>query len=340
MEKHVSKFLENVFNEVIKEGHTIAIINHSGSYLHGTNHEKSDHDFFGIYYPSLESIINKEDKNELVFKTSNTVNNEFDIDLKLISIYDYFNRLEKGDLNSIDFLFSLKNKQNIVFTNNDFLRNYLINNKNDLFVPNYYAMIGYAIKQVDTYTEKGIKFNELEKIINYLNSKPKKTTLKTIVSDNVHEFNSFIEKLKNIKIVMKPQDKNYLSVVDHLFDLNFKVEYVLKEILKIKDGYGSRVQKNKEGIDFKAYSHAIRSFIEVEQLINFNELDFPFTGDKKYLLKDIKAGLIDINELNDMISRDHAFVNNYMKTNELAITNANKKIDKHFLKDILKKIYF
>lgn len=340
MKEHVKKFLEKITKEVLEEGHEIALINYSGSYLHGTNNEKSDHDFYGIYYPSLKSIVNKEDKIELVFKTSETTNNEFDIDLKLISIYDYFNRLEKGDLNAIDFLFSLKNSFNTVFSNNDFLKDYLFVNRDNLFIPNYYAMIGYAVKQVSTYTEKGIKFNELEKIINYLNSKPKKTTLKTIVSDNVHEFNSFIENFKNIKIVMKPQDKNYLSVVDHLFDLNFKVEYVVKEVLKIKNNYGSRVQKNKEGIDFKAYSHAIRSFMEVEKLINFNEIEFPFTGDNKYLLKDIKAGLIDINELNDIISRDHAFVNNYMKTNESAVINANKKIDKNILKEILNKIYF
>lgn len=337
MKKHVKKFLDNVFNEVFEAGHVIALINYSGSYLHGTNHDKSDYDFLGIYYPSLESIINKEDKNELVFKTSNKVNNEFDIDLKLISIYDYFNRLEKGDLNSIDFLFSLKNISNTIYTNNDFLRDYLLDNRKDLFIPNYYAMIGYAIKQVSTYTEKGIKFNELEKIISYLELKPNKKTISSLFADS--DLNLFISNLKNVKVVLK-EEKHYLSVVDHLFDFNFKVEYILKEIIKIKEGYGNRVQKNKEGIDFKAYSHAIRSFIEVENLINFNELDFPFKGDNKYLLKDIKAGLIDINELNDIISRDHAFVNNYMKTNELAITNANKKIDKKHLKYILKKIYF
>lgn len=337
MKEHVKKFLDNVFNEVFNEGHIIAIINYSGSYLHGTNHEKSDYDFFGIYYPSLESIVNKEDKNELVFKTSSTTNNEFDIDLKLISIYDYFNRLEKGDLNSIDFLFSLKNSSNTIYSNNDFLKNYLLENINELFVPNYYAMIGYAIKQVSSYTEKGIKFKELEKLINYLETKPNKKTISSLFADS--DLNLFISNLKNIKVVLK-EEKHYLSVVDHLFDFNFKVEYILKEIIKIKESYGSRVQKNKEGIDFKAYSHAIRSFIEVKNLINFNELEFPFKGDKKYLLKDIKSGLIDINELNEMIANDHAFVNNYMRTNESAVRNANKKIDKNRLKEILKKIYF
>lgn len=335
MKEHVKIFLDNVLNELGNLNHKIAILNYSGSHLHGTDHEKSDYDFYGIYYPSLESIIKKEDTPELVFKTSSTANNEFDIDLKLISIYDFFNRLEKADLNAIDFLFSLTNDNNSIILNDKDLKEFLIKNQDNLFIPNYYAIIGYAMKQVTTYTEKGMKYNDLDKIIEMLSNEPKKNSLKNILEKD--SFKILLQNSKHILLTVK-NDREYLSVVNHLFDLTFKVEYILKEIIKIKDNYGTRVKKNEAGIDYKAYSHAIRSFVEAKKLMS-GTLSFPLDLDTRTYLKDIKIGKIDIESLNQLINDYNAEINNYMKTNDFAIKNANNKIDKSILNSILKRIY-
>ncbi len=336
MKEHVKIFLDNVLNELKEVNHIAAIINYSGSHLHGTAHDKSDYDFYGIYYPSIESLIKKEDTSELVFKTSTTVNTEIDIDLKLISIYDFFNRLEKGDLNAIDFLFSLTNDKNTVVLNDKYLKDFLVENQKELFVPNYYAMIGYAMKQVSTYSEKGIKYKDLDKIIDLLNNEPKKSILKNVLEKE--GFKNLLSNTKHIKLTVK-NDREYLSIVDHLFDLTFKVEYILKETIKIKDSYGSRVKKNDSGIDYKAYSHAIRSFIEAKTLIYHGSLYFPLDLFNCNFLKDIKMGKINADLLDPLISDYNAEINNYMKINESAIKNANRKIDKSILNNLLDNIY-
>lgn len=327
----INDFIEESINKLKIEKHSLIVLLNSGSSLHGTAHEQSDSDFIGLFYPSLESLVLKENIREIEFKTNKeNSNSNLDIDIKLISIYEFFDKLENGDINCIDLLFSLFSEKNIVKNEDLELVNILKKNVNELFIPNYFGMIGFAIKQVSRYTSKGENFNELESIINELEKFNSKTPLKSII--NSVDLNKF-EKV----CLVERNEKTYLSVLGRLFDLHFKQKYILSELKKVKGLYGSRVIKNAKGIDFKAYSHALRTLFEVKEVIETGKINFPLK--ESSYLKDIKLGKIeDTSELTKEIFELHSEIENFM-SNEKALENAHRKIDKNLKNDIILRKY-
>lgn len=302
------------FFKEISEHNVVAII-HSGSKLHGTDNLTSDTDFVGLYIPSKESLYFKNDPMELKFESNSMNNSNKDTDIKLISIYKFLQDLDRGDINSIDLLFSLVNQSNFLFGYENELIVHLRKNIKELFVGNYYSMIGFSIAQVSTYSNKGKRFNDLSRAIELLETLPMKKSLE----DSLEDLKPLFE-LDNIFLETK-LDREYISILDRLYDKNFKVKYVLNELIKIKSLYGHRVKKNDSGADYKAYSHALRALYEAKELIETNDLKFPLS--ERNYLKEIKEGKInDIEKLTNEIFKLHSFVDNHMR---LRPAELNKK---------------
>lgn len=324
---------DSFYEKEIGEHKIIAILN-SGAKLHGTERESSDKDYMGLYIPSVRSLYLENDKGVITFNSNKENKNlSSDIDLKLLSVFEFFKKLEAADNNSVDMLFALKDKSNYLFGYENKIVKYLRENIEHLFIPNYYGMKGFAISQVERYEIKFERYNSLKKIIPILKKLPPENELLMYI-----ETITKIIKENNLrKIFFKEKNsRHYLSIVDKLFDITFKVGYILNECEKALSKYGDRVVNNKEGSDFKAYSHALRSLLESKELIETNDLKFPLK-DRSYL-KDIKEGKIDKEEVSDKIKSLNLFIENYMKSNKSNILNANKKIQYFVKEDIVNLI--
>ena len=73
-----------------ENGHKLLLISKFGSHLYGTNTEKSDHDYKGLYLPNINDMLCGEFVKSKTFKIDDTrKNNDNDLDLELFSL-QYF----------------------------------------------------------------------------------------------------------------------------------------------------------------------------------------------------------------------------------------------------------
>lgn len=294
--------LKNIISEFEeKTGNKVVYVTKSGSKLYGTDTEKSDTDYKGIFIPTKKSVLLKQDVDNYTKDTNNSKekNSAEDVDFSIHSIYAFFNQLSKSETGAVDVLFSMFKEDSIAFQEKEFTT--LIKENYEIFLNrNMKSFIGYALGQTKKFGIKGARYDELDSFYNEM-----KKDLEYFSEDKLEtKFPLFENYIKNnntkyIKMVEANGPKSngiykmepYISVLGKLFHGRVTVEYFLERIEKLYNQFGNRtksIAETKTKTDYKALSHSLRIALEVEELLETGFIKFPLKDADK--IREIKMG--------------------------------------------------
>lgn len=262
-----------------------------GSHLHGTTTPTSDLDLKAIYQSSLNEIILGRDQQTLNITTGGEGRNTSeDLDIEFIELRKFISDTMKGQTYAIEMLHA--NDESIVFASDsyDFIRSH----KDKLLTSNVKPFIGYCVAQAKKYGLKGSRLKATEDALDYI----KELGPKVRVEEFIHD----IPKSKYVFVVEKDlrgqeEPVELLEVNGKQFDLRVKVQDVLPVIQKLVDKYGNRAQRAKEGVDWKAISHAFRCIFELEELLTTGDIEFPLKD--RDFLRSVKLGEIPYEQIQE-----------------------------------------
>lgn len=271
----------------------------SGSQLYGTNTEASDTDYLGLFVPSKESVMLKEDPDHLVITTgkANSKNASTDIDVQLWSIYKFLNLVKKGETGALDLLFSFKglNKDEIQVINHKKYTDVFLENFQQYLSKDLKAFVGYCLGQAKKYNIKGARYSELLDFYERFNQLrlPCTTDQKLVTLDKLIDEHIISKKYKYIKMVYakgpKRQGNDYIWYIELLgrkHALDITISEFMTRIERLFNSFGARTLAASNGVDNKALSHATRVILECEELLETGGIVFPLK-DKEFI-KDIK----------------------------------------------------
>jgi hypothetical protein len=240
-------------------------------------------------------------------------NTSEDIDCQLFSIYKFFHLLEKGETGAIDILFSMFRGETIVYEDHDFTKIMRLHYETFLS-KNLGAFKGYSLNMAKKYGIKGQRFDELEKLIYFLELNSS-AAIKQMPISNVFDrlketFKVMDAKYLTFTVMPDGSKRNgneeaknveYLTVLGRHFLGSTSYDYVLEKLTEIRDTYGHRTKKAKEDnyIDNKALSHSLRVICELEELLDTGRIRFPLKDAEE--IKRIKYNVLTEDEYSDLL---------------------------------------
>lgn len=284
--------METLFKEIL-ENYNVILITKFGSHLYGTASESSDHDFKGIYIPSVKDCIRGTVKNSINFNTNKTTskNCSDDIDCEIYSLQYFLRLCSAGETAAIDMFHT--NKESIIYSTEEWKR--IQNYRAEFYSKNMKAFIGYAKKQAERYIVKTSKINAANSMLKVLLGFSETERLSSIWDylPNEPDIKYSIEEI-NSKQIKK------FTLAGKTIHETVTIGYATKIIDKILESYGSRSLKAVEqGADWKSLSHALRAAYELYEIYSLGDLVFPLRISGK--LKEIKNGKCTLQESLDII---------------------------------------
>lgn len=262
-----------------------------GSKLYGTSTPSSDNDFKQIHQASIESIVLGKSVDNINMSTNPKVRNTSDdVDFESKELRQFIKDSLGGQTYAFDMLFTPKKLwEYSTSTWRD-----LISHRDKLLTNNITPFIGYCRSQSMKYSLKGEKLNTLmllrDKILSNIDYAKMTVSL-------FFEKNPELAKLKYIRKYTKKlvsasstKDEVYYDIVLTSTPGERQIAEVLPSInLQIKN-YGTRAKEamDNQGIDLKAYYHALRICWELEQYLTTGEIVFPCP--KRDILLKVRLG--------------------------------------------------
>lgn len=319
-----------------------------GSHLYGLNTENSDLDFRGVYIPTLDDIILHKDKDEIneeleityqpsqptsadgmctltVYINPRTVK----VDVKIFSLQKFIQLCSKADTNALDLLFSIDTPADHTWQYKGLVKNvpeemkyplrYIHENRDKLIsTDRLESPITYAFKQATKYSIKGNYIKLLDCLIE-LSDK--------LIVYNVEEFTKYIGELletEKDKLFIVTRDmkekggmQKFLSVLGVEHQFNLSIDKFKQRLQQKRNSHSDRsIQSGKDGgNDWKALSHAIRVLLEIKELLDTGNIQFPLK-DKDFLL-DIKLGKIEREFIDNFFNQELSNILERVQKNEL-----------------------
>ena len=332
-----------------------------GSHLYGLNTENSDLDFRGVYIPNLDDVILHKDKDEIneeleinipVFESYNYDDENFEIDsnevqkikvdVKVFSLQKFIQLCSKADTNALDLLFSIDTPADHTWQYKGLVKNvpeemkyplrYIHENRDKLInTDRLESPISYAFKQATKYSIKGNYIKLLDCLIELSDR---------LIVYNVEEFTKYIRELleiekDNLFIVTRDMKEKggiqkFLSVLGVEHQFNLSTEKFKQRLKQKRASYSDRsIQSGKDdGNDWKALSHAIRVLLEIKELLDTGNIQFPLK-DKDFLLN-IKLGKVSREEIDKYFEKELSSVLEEVQSNKL-----NWKYDEEFWNEFI-----
>jgi hypothetical protein len=252
----------------------IFILALTGSRMYGTNTPTSDKDFIGVFIPTTKEILLNDIAHHIPYKKGN-------IDLQLWSIHHFLNLACKGETMAIDLLHAPYD--NWLIYNHGIWTSF-VNNKHEFYTKNMKSFVSYARKQAAVYGIKGSRMEELETVVKYLKTIDPDVKLATVWDD--------LPSGKHIFWLNESPYRMY-QVCGRKFQETVKISYALGHLKKLLTNYGQRAKmaKDNKGVDWKAFSHAIRSAEQVYWILKYGQYSYPLKNQK--FIKMVKLGEIE-----------------------------------------------
>lgn len=270
----------------------------AGSHLFGTNTEKSDKDFKGVYLPTLQNCILGDVTHSVHDSTNSAVgvrNTSVDVDTEFYSVQKFFKMLEEGQTVALELLFTPDS--HIIETSKEW--EWIRSHKDQLIHRNIKAFIGYARQQADKYGLIGSKLNEIDQMIVVLDKFPAYETIK-VHKDAI----GYIMPTNHCKfeaVVNKGLEYEYLVINGKKFDIRTSVSDVRNRLIDMSQAYGDRARQaaNNENVDWKAISHAVRVCHQGIELLQTHKITLPLPNAPEILK--VKNAELTFKESNDRI---------------------------------------
>ena len=265
-----------------------------GSYLYGTNTEKSDKDYKIVYLPDLKSLLlNDKLTNKFTSTSDSSVKNtKDDVDVEYIPfqrlVMDFYN----GQTYALELVFAVCSEHPGVTIHDRRVYGII-----DVLASNYLtnsidAMIGFANSQSYKYGIKGRRYKSIVSLYDTIcleqdDSKPLLTLFDKIELDEY------------VKL-----DGTVLCVIDKRHQGGTQIKEVKDRIKKILIKYGDRTKETENNgcVDWKSISHAVRISGMCANLLKHSELMFPLVKAETTLIKAIKSGELPWDQVENIIS--------------------------------------
>ena len=297
--------------------------------------QQKEHVLGEIY---MEPIISEKGK-----QVNGNRDNLKKIDVKIFSLQKFIQLCSKADTNALDLLFSMDTtsedlwqyrKMGNVYGEHKSIIRYIHENRDKLInTDRLESPITYAFKQATKYGLKGERLKVLE-IVKQKALWLKKRglfDLRTPVVGDIVDYSDLMEldipnnHLRIDVLDNKGKKEKYLFVCGVQHQFNLELDKFIKRIEeKINKEYTSqRTIDAADGNDWKALSHAIRVLLEIKELLDTGNIQFPLK-DKDFLL-DIKLGKVPREEIDNYFEKELQDILVRVQSNEL-----NWKYDEEF----------
>lgn len=263
-----------------------------GSKLYGTNHAGSDDDFKQIHKEPLSSFLNNTYRETITTTTNGvTKNGPGDIDFESKELRSFIIKgCLGGQTYAMDMLFTPKH---CVLETSPIWEE-LISKRDLLITNNVTPFMDYCRGQAQKYSVKGDKLKEYQMVYDALQ--------KADPHDTAEQIRDFIEKQTWYHVEIFKQEigrkgeqkfEDYLRCGETKYPMTRNVVEITRSLKKKIDVYGGRARTAAEsnGVDLKAYYHAMRLCWELEELLTNKEIVFPSKNVKTLL--DIRNGVYD-----------------------------------------------
>jgi len=257
-----------------------------GSHLYGTDSEKSDKDFKGIFMPSQEQVflgkIPKCLNNST--KHGDQKNTPTDIDTEIYSLHYFIHLACEGETVALDMLHAPPN----MIIEKHSIWDEIVHERGRFYTKNLKAFVGYARRQASKYGVKGSRLNEAAKVISFFSKCPPGNKISSVWSE-----------LPTGEHIYKKEDlcPKIYEVCGRQMQETATINYGQEIIQRFHANYGARAEQaaRNEGIDWKAVSHALRAAFQVKELLTKGTIIFPL--EQAGYLKKVKSGSLHYNEV-------------------------------------------
>lgn len=327
------KYILNKTNQLLENKGKLLYLSVVGSHLFNTNNENSDIDIRGVYLPNKKDLLLGKKLSNISWTTNNTqTHTSNDIDIELWPLQTFLtNYCKKGDMNSVDLLFSDTNKKCVLYIDKIYKKldyTKLI----DISENNKFPYMGYIESQYYKYFNKIKKYKLLnclyEDLITYKDS-----------NNSLHIIYDYFDKKQKEKdsiISFTVIDgQKYVKVIDKKYNMNIKLSEFLQLINNSIELYGNRIKNtaNTNYIDYKCLYHVLRCIYQLLDIISDGYTCFP--SNKADYLKQVKEGKVDLDEIERQIT-----INLFtLKHNKNIIKNSILHYDEIYVKNFILKLY-
>lgn len=280
-----------------------------GSHLYGTSTPESDTDYKGLFVPSLKDLFLQRAPRTLHYDTGdkNRRNTSEDVDCELFSLGQFINMAIQGETAVLDMLHT---PDHMILESSDVWR-YLVQHRSEFYTTHMKAYLGYVRKQAAKYGVKGNRLRDLTAVVDsikkmkeQMNSLPLGPMTVGHVVNNLPttEFTGVITETDR-----KGGTQTFYQVLGRKYQMTLDFYEFERLVCHIFDDYGDRARKAEaaEGIDWKALSHAMRGAVQLEEIYETGDLQFPLKRKDRVLA--VKTGKVPFKEvqqeLEDLVDR-------------------------------------
>lgn len=254
-----------------------------GSHLYGTNNEKSDIDYAGIFVPDIEYIFGLKNCEEVDLgvksKLPNGKNAPDAIDRKMYEFRKFVKLAMDNNPNILSMLFV--NKENTIYINS--IGEELLSLKKDFLNKNLvHKFLAYASAQKHKMIIKKEHYDELDEGVAILDNIMLKEDGDKLLLTQCSEFPRF----KDIFVLAKESNVNY-RIGERGLVKNQTVKRAKSELEKIiGESSHRRVLIKEKGYDTKFSCNVLRLLDEGRQLIETKEIIYPLQNSNVKRMKD------------------------------------------------------
>lgn len=264
----------------------------NGSHLYGLTTPSSDIDYMEVFLPTPGDILGLHivDIVDNSTKGSNESrrNTKDDIDDNRYSLQRYLQLLIANNPNILETLFV---PNSCVLTKHPVII-FLCDNYDKIVSKRCYKTFkGYAKSQEHKLLEKKRRYDELVKVVEFLEKEYSQDIVKSTA-----EMDDLLAETLNTSL------KCYKGIKGNVdsFHRGLPTKMIYEKLKEERDTYGWRVHtKTFEtlGYDVKFGAHWLRMYYEAEELFLTGKLEFPFKDEKFTTLMNVKLGKTSLDEL-------------------------------------------
>lgn len=255
-----------------------------GSGLYGTKGEDSDTDLKGIFIPHMEEMLLGIAPKVLKYSSGKDTskNGAEDIDLEYFSLPYFIELACNGETAAIDMIHATEYTRVDKMSPWTFIRE----NRSKFYTKDMQSLVLYCRKQAGKYGVKGSRVAAIKTVLEDL-----REWEGTLLHPDVR-MSHIWDDLPIIEFAYKQIIKGteYYVVCDRKIQPTVKLGYAIEMLEKVDESYGHRAQlaASNKGIDWKAISHALRACVQLIEIYETGDLNYPLT-DASWL-KEIKEG--------------------------------------------------
>jgi len=253
-----------------------------GSRLYGTNTEKSDTDFKGVFFPSHKDLLLQRVPKSLHKTTKldqHAKSGADDVEEEMYSLNYFIDLACAGETVALDMLHAPVH----ALTESSLEWEDLVSKRHLFYTKNLKAFVGYARKQAAKYGVKGSRLSDAERVLAFFKERCGPARVEDRWDDlptgeHIHKLENVNGRLYEVcgkKINPKASFENYVPMLE-----------------KFVQNYGDRARQAQmnEGVDWKAMSHALRAGFQVRHVLQSGGYEYPLP--ETPLLKEVKSGAL------------------------------------------------